>query len=159
MWGSTTPCSYIFLNLLQFLYQLHYLEEKGFQRRSKKILISLYIKPGKWVSDLALIGHGSFFFFLNKKFIRFGTHRPWLFCGVFFWIIIFSFFWFFIFFFYFFIFYFFIFVIFIFFDQQRWAIILIYWYCYNQKQSSGGVLLIAVSIESNFAKFTRKHLR
>ena len=57
--GTTTPCSYIFVNILQFLYQFHYLKGKSFQRRSKKILISLYIKPG----NLALMGHGNFVFF------------------------------------------------------------------------------------------------
>ena len=30
--GSTTPCSYIFLNLLQFLYQFHYLKGKSLKR-------------------------------------------------------------------------------------------------------------------------------
>ena len=43
---STTSCSYIFLNPLQFLYQFHYLKRKKCQWRSKKILISLYRKPG-----------------------------------------------------------------------------------------------------------------
>ena len=77
-WGSTTLCSYIFLNVLQFLYQFHYLKGKSFERRSKKILISLYGKPGNWVSDLALMGHdnfvGFFFWIMFFSFFQFYFH-------------------------------------------------------------------------------------
>ena len=56
-----------------------------------------------------------FSFCIKTFFIRFGTHRPWEFCGVFFWIIFFLFFS--IFFFYF------------FFDWQRSATITCDWKC------------------------------
>ena len=48
MWGSTTPCFYIFLNLLHFLYQFRYrkysdLKMENFRNDPKKILLR-YIK-------------------------------------------------------------------------------------------------------------------
>ena len=75
-WGSTTPCSYIFVNLLYFLYQFRYHQYSDFKMKNfrddpnKSLLCyikSLATKYQIWHSWAMVIL--SFFFFLNKKIL------------------------------------------------------------------------------------------